>query len=76
MIVTLEPKHAAELHSPPPVPRHEVARAEAESTVPNKSEPGGVLAFTGAPLAEESRYGFAAIIAGVVTVWAAKGERA
>ncbi len=74
MIVTLEPKRAAALQSPPPEPRHEQVE---QSTEPSSGkEPGGVLAFTGAPLAEESRYGLAAVIAGVVTVWAAKSEGA
>ena len=74
MIVTLEPNRGVELHSPPPVPRHE--QIEQSSEPSSNAKDDGVLAFTGVPLAEESRYGLAAVIAGVATVWAAKGKHA
>ena len=64
-IITLHRSSMAAVTSPPPVPRHETE---------TRSEPSGVLAFTGAPIDSESFTGLAAIAIGAVTVWAARKD--
>ena len=67
-ILTLEPAHAAELHSPPPQPHHETETSSGP-------EPAGTLAFTGAPIEQETIAGAIIIGAGMVAHWVARGER-
>ncbi len=69
-ILTMQPADAASLQSPPPVPRHE--QITETSSAPSSGEPGGVLAFTGAPVEQEAVLAAALVGAGLITRWVAK----
>ncbi len=69
-ILTMQPASADTLHSPPPVPRH-----EQEATASSPQSPGtggGVLAFTGAPVEQETVLAAALVGAGLISRWVAK----
>ncbi len=69
-ILTMHPADAATLHSPPPKPAHETPPAE--TTGGGGSGPGGTLAFTGAPIDQETALAAAVIGAGLIVRWVAK----